>query len=331
VGVGVEPRNCDERDQPDAIPRALIDCEQAELFMSRQIDGELGAMDLPLLRAHLVLCRSCREQAVHWTVQSDLLSQSLNDLTPAVDKQRKVARAEIRKPKVSPTRTFALPAGMVAAQVLALSGLFFFFSGTAEAPHSARNRAPKAEPKVETQLAMPPLEKNPAVERIEGVEVSTGLAQAETVKIEHLGTPHQIALPSPVAAIEFKAVEPVPTVVATAQPIVPLIATLKKQEHVLAAIRETSIPKIISNVSTVYSISGDSVRGVEEEHGRIEVLGDVLAGKAVIRLSDWKGNVKEVAQPDVATALKSPHREIVERFISYCTQPSFQKRFEAAR
>lgn len=317
MGASIEARNRD-------IPSALIDCERAELFMSRQIDGELDAADLPLLRAHLVLCRDCREQAVHWTVQSDLLSQSLNDLTPAADKQRKVARAETRKPKVSATRTFALPAGMIAAQVLAMAGLFLSFSGTAEAPHTARNRAPKSEPKVEIELAMPLVEKKPAVEKI---DVSTVLAQAEILKSEHVETP----LPAPVAVNEIKAFEIAPILVESAQPVAPVIAAPKKQEHVLAAIGETSIPKIISNVSTVYSISADSVRGVEEEHGRIEVLGDVLAGKAVIRLSDWTGNVKEIAQADIAATLKSPHREIVERFLEQCSQPNFQRRFEASR
>lgn len=281
----------------------FIDCEDAEIFVSRRIDGELTPADLALLKAHLKGCASCRAQAEAWAETSCVLVDSISTLwTDESD----AAAAPRELPVMLPTPkrgAYWLPLGMLASQAVAILGLcayLFVFAPHAEAPRitvHANDAAP-------TRLAPLSTEQHHAVE----VEIVASIEPAPPV----LPAPAPAPLPK---LAELLASGPVETVVVALNDESP-------QTIALAAPLPPVPLKPVSHVSMDFQIG--------DQCGRLTLLGDILSGKAVIRVSDASGHTQVVAQQDIDT-LPPGQRAAVRRFLAACAEPALRERFEELR
>jgi hypothetical protein len=85
--------------------------------------------------------------------------------------------------------------------------------------------------------------------------------------------------------------------------------------------------KPLPGIELKYSILTGS--GTREE-GCVTVLGDVLAGKAVVRIQTNFGETIEAPQADLDTAFNSARRAEARKLLRECLAPSHRKRIEEA-
>jgi hypothetical protein len=67
-----------------------------------------------------------------------------------------------------------------------------------------------------------------------------------------------------------------------------------------------------------------------DQSGRLTLLGDILSGRAVIRMSDALGRTQDVAQQDIDTLLPE-QRAAARRFLAACAEPALRARFGELR
>lgn len=293
------------RKEPPVLVSSTVSCELAEVLISRRLDGELDATDSLLLEAHLKCCENCRAHLESWSVQSEVLSKNLNGLWP-VPAEKLSAPAQ---PPVPPRRSLWVPLGMMLSQFAAfiVLGIYiFFFATPARAPGNGRV-SQRHTPNPPAEPAAPVA---PKTQRAESPEPAVN--DAVQVSAEESGS--QASAP----------ITPLPQAPAVA-PMLPLPPQMSRQ-HDMASLGVPSDLKRIPNVSLEYEIPSTELTALEA--GRVEILGDVLNGKAVIQLTDSSGEVCEIAQPDLDTLLSEPRRTVVKRFLAACARPDLRSRFE---
>lgn len=278
-----------------------VECEQAETLISRRIDGELSPSDAPLLDAHLNACAACRERLVAWSYQSDLLAAELSSLWPKELAARSLPLA------ARASRNWA-HLGLAASAMLALGGICLFLIGKpAVAPPLAQTVQPATVP----QASSTPL-----------------VAQASSLAVVSLPPEPVIAITNEFELDAALATETPPPEVAGSASILPANAPpVEKKEIALAALRDAPAPKLIPNVSLDYALD---VGGGRIERGRLILLGDVFAGRAVLRFVDEGGSIREAAQADVDTVLPEPYRAATHRFLARCAEEPLRARLQDA-
>ncbi|HYG77202.1 MAG TPA: zf-HC2 domain-containing protein [Planctomycetota bacterium] len=269
-----------------------IDCDFAEVLISRRLDGELAPEDVPLLESHLKNCSACREREAEWFGHAVLLKESLSTLVPE-KKQRATRR---RSP-------LWVPVGMVASQaaaLLALAVYLNFIATPAQAPKLSS--APQQQPAPAAQPAPAQAEDTEVPLPTDLLPESDAVAQNVTHPIEeeqrHLFKDAPIERP----------------------------ADIQKEPAPLAAMREVIIPRLIPNVSIEYTLRGSD--GGREISGRMDILGDILNDRAVIRIRDSRSGLKEVAQADINTLLAADERAVARRLVAACKTAELRSRFE---
>ena len=120
-----------------------------------------------------------------------------------------------------------------------------------------------------------------------------------------------------VAKIEPEAVVPAKI----EQPVAP-------QEHTtLAFLAAPVAPKLLPGIVLTYSgLNANST----SESGRVTILGDVLNGKAIVRIETARGEIIEAAQADVNDVLVEPHRAAAKRLLSACGDARVKQHVEHA-
>lgn len=279
-----------------ATPAAPLACEEAELLVSRRIDGELKADEVARLDAHLRVCGNCRSSLESWKDHSELLDESLDGLwtkpSPSV-----LATARFQK-KPPVTRCLWVPVGMVASQCLAVIGLAVYFLLS-----NSRVEAPQAViplPRFDAPVLQP--RQRPPVELVRPAPKEVVVAPEPTPQSPP-AEPRMDLIP--------EATAPVPA----------------STDHAGFAAIETVPAVEIDNVGMSYTIPADEGQG---EAGRVHLLGDVATGRAVLRIVSVNGAVREVAQKDVDTLVEAPLRGILKRFLQECSRPELRARFAEA-
>jgi anti-sigma factor RsiW len=286
-----------------------IDCEQAEVLVSRRLDGELSDADARVLNAHLATCAECRAVLESWSRQDDCVEESLTRLFASKQSRNDVTEA---RPLI-PRRFVWVPMSLAASQVLALTGLtiyFLFFGSPASAPQSAV--VPRGPIATRDTSTTPPVA--PVVARIEEKMPAPLARVAEPPALVTTLTPARVAE------------EPVSQAVLGATETVQVPALV---EFVLATPQQgLAAPRELDNVQLVFTIhaDGDSL----EQNGRIVLLGDILNGRGIVRIVEQNGRKRDVFQQDV-NSLSAPLREIVESFLQNCARPEFRQRLAAAQ
>jgi anti-sigma factor RsiW len=286
-----------------------IDCEDAEIMVSRRIDGELAPQDLALLKTHLKGCANCRAQAEAWAETSCVLVDSISTLWTE-ENEAPVIR-DLPKKLPTPRRgAYWLPLSMLASQAVAIVGLIaylWFFAPSAEAPKMTE-RGPVT--------ASIPAQKLPTPKLVDRrAEIAAELATITVQSADyHRITPFEPEL------IEVSAPAAQPVEVAPVVEAAP--AEIQKSVEFAAPLPPVELKKI-PNVSMDFEMG--------EQCGRVTLLGDILSGKAVIRISDSQGRTQDVAQQDVDTLLPQPQRTAVRHFLARCAEPALRARFEELR
>lgn len=309
-----------------------IDCEEAELFVSRRIDGELEPADFALLKAHLKCCEKCRAQAQAWAETNCVLTDSISSMwTDDTGVSARVPSHDRLKTLPTPQRRCHwVPLSMLASQTAAIVGLaayLLFFSSRAEAPQKStklRPQPPAEMPRVESPAPIAMSSSQPRTP-----EIPAEKAHAVATKIDE----PKLTTPTPIVVSEKETVaavaeapanqnttdEPQPVAAVETHTPAPIAAPVRPEPVILAAPRPPVMPKLIPNVSMDFEI-GDHA-------GRLTLLGDVLSGRAVIRITDNEGKMQEFAQADVDTLVPEPQRSAVRRFLAACASPALRSRF----
>ncbi len=289
-----------------------INCEEAEILISRHLDGELEPSRLPPLKSHLRQCNACRSQAEAWAETSFSLGDSISTLWAEEISSRATSN---NKAALSTAQRGAywLPLSMLASQAVAIVGLAVyvtFFASPAQAPRTSV-RVPEPKPVERTSQPAP-------------LAINTVRADApKPSEPAHVAAAAQsLALPRREISYSIPIEEPIETEVAVAEPAAPSNTPLATPP-VFAAPLPPVLPRLVSNVSMDFQ-SG-------ERFARITLLGDIASGKAVIRMMDPQGRVVDVAQGDVSTLLAEPERSAVRRFLAACAAPELLARFKALK
>jgi hypothetical protein len=285
------------------------------VLISRRLDGELDAADVPLLDAHLKGCGACRLSLETWQDQSTALDENLATLwQPSTTTPEKIRSGSAsRRKSVKPMkRCMWVPVGMIASQVVAFLGLsvyFLFFAQRAEAPQAEKTDqfAPRENPAHVSTAQPRPID-------TEAVEISV------TPAIKHV----EPELVEPTIN-ERPAADNIQTSEANDTPSSSVHAANDvKQEVVMAAIVERVPSKPLENISLEY------VLPETRESGRITLLGDVLAGQGTIKLVDSAGRTTIVKQNDIERLLSPAQRTLVARLIEDCRRPDLKPRVDSA-
>lgn len=109
-----------------------MNCRQAEIALSRHLDGELSAREMTRLEAHLSACPDCRRTASEWSEIGSALRAAGPARTPDPARAWQSIHRTIRQDDgttvpavIRPRWRTTLPwAGLAAAAVLALAILF---------------------------------------------------------------------------------------------------------------------------------------------------------------------------------------------------------------
>ena len=149
---------------------AGIQCEQAEVLISRHVDGEIHASDLGMLHSHLKTCVKCSCSLETWLHHSRNITSELDNMWPGRVAQRSTARWHGNKyPKLSLPKT---PQGLSlnASQVLACAGVLFyifFYDLPVQAPVPSLSRVPERTQPVPplAEHTIPPLDSTSTPER----------------------------------------------------------------------------------------------------------------------------------------------------------------------
>ena len=111
---------------------AGIDCEIAEVLISRKVDGELNAADNGRLQEHLRICIKCSCRLESWIHQSRRISGELDGLWPRGSRGGDAVLPPLQLP-----RNAIFPLSIAASQVVACAGLIvycLFFNLTNRTP-----------------------------------------------------------------------------------------------------------------------------------------------------------------------------------------------------
>jgi len=201
---------------------------------------------------------------------------------------------ETPKPKPRLKNQFWLPLGVIASQAAALVGIAIylnFFATSAQAPKLSHD-----DPRI--------------------LQRKSHQSGAQKPALFLPSDAPQDALPVSTVA---DAVPPFPAI-----PVIETLAAFVPPP--LAAMREVLIPKLIPNVSIEYTLADPA--GGAAISGRMDVLGDIINDRAVIRIRDSKSGIKDIAQGDINALLQDPERRVARRLVAACQTPELRKRFE---
>jgi len=296
-----------------------VDCEQAELLISRHLDGELSPGEAVQLNEHLKSCGNCRSHLANWTMQSSLINSELSELWPAGNathfpKAGKMPAPQAHRSKLRPCMW--VPLGMVASQVLALSGLsiyFFFFTSPVQAPHSS----------AQTDKT--------------GTSQVPKVATASTLVERPVSETHSVAAEDVPATSPTSQIEKQPEVpAAPAATAIPTAVThdLKESRTEIisfAAPMANELPRKLKDICVEYKISASADGSVKDEAGTIRILGDVLSDRCIVRLSTSHDATRNICVRDIGTLLNPAQRSVVKHLLALCAQPEMRKRIAAAK
>ncbi|HEY3319654.1 MAG TPA: zf-HC2 domain-containing protein [Planctomycetota bacterium] len=304
--------------------RALT-CEDAEILVSRELDSQLSPGDRPALDIHLETCEACRVQREMWRSHDQQAHEEVRVLWPERPsvRTRIATRSQALRPQMWRRRWIWIPLGAVAAQVLAVIGLaayFVLFAPQAQAPQNRIATLP-VRPSVAASAPQP----EPRAGSV--AQVGRASVPAKTT-FSGDGQGHSPDSPPPPHTPK----EPVAVPDSAPTGILVAVPRTEIQEHVSAMLLPAPAAVLMPNVFAEYVIDdvGDAGLRAGRDAGRITLLGDVFAGKAVLRLVDTQGVRTEVAQADVDTVLPAPQRAVARRFIAACLRPEMRSRFAEA-
>ncbi len=310
-------------------------CERANLLITRHIDGELAEGDARDLRMHLATCSECRRAMDVQTSQSQELAEKLKSLWAAND-------CDARKKKDFPALNSWMNVLQVLPKIAACAAFMagtLYLASTAFAPSPSKEEQPAVvnsrvdAKKEETRPELKP--SSPAVsstaparaESLANPDTPCGFAEVSTFDEDFetaLAPNTEESAPAQIAPIEkFVALEN--PVVVSAPESLPIAS--EHAEQTLAALSDPAPLKPLPGVSLDYSLV--TAFGAREE-GRVTLLGDVLNGKACVRLETESGDVLEAAQDDIDTVFDAPHAALARRLLRECEAPINRKRLEQA-
>ncbi|HLX63298.1 MAG TPA: zf-HC2 domain-containing protein [Planctomycetota bacterium] len=320
-------------------------CERAHLLITRHIDGELAPGDASDLRMHLTTCPACRRSLESQAALSNELADSLKALwsngTPLKKKffgVRELWNRLWRKLRGALPQV-ALCAALVACVLLIATKANAPSMGGADetsvppASHrpvsvgdAAANRQNTATTlpmsKPQSRGAKLPDDDPASACAPESNATQTGAEESNNVALEIDGADESLVQKT--SAENTVA----PTVVAP----LPRLNEPRPQgsgpraEETLAQLAPSPALKPLAGVGMTYSILTES--GAREE-GHITILGDVLNGKAVVRLESGAGAVIDAAQSNLDT-LSPARRAVARRLLEECLEPGHRKRMEEA-
>jgi len=286
-------------------PSAEMPCDEAELLISRRIDGELHASDTDRLDAHLSSCDTCRETLSDWQDHSHQINAGLDNLwspashTKPIGKNetriRKLARTEKSEKKIKPCMW--VPIGMIASQFAAflILGVYcLLFPQPAEAPHNIALPEPRIAPMTGPEI--------PDIEEVRRM--------VQPKPLIPIAGPI-IAAPRPSVPCEFCSVEinwPATKPWEHAEPSEPVVLASFDRE-----------PLNLIRADNVWSLFQVETHDGALLAGKLALLSDSKSARAFVQIVSPDGSVREIAA-DKAHELEPELRGIVTRFIERSAQ-----------
>jgi len=300
-------------------PAEGLSCHEAELLISRRVDGELHDADLDRLETHLSGCDACHQTLSDWQDHSRQLDAGLDSLwnksepfrdrekpaSPHATRIRKLAKPASKAANKTSRikRCMWVPISMIASQFAAflLLGVYcLLWPQSAEAPYGVSRPDPEPLP-ARNFIPIPEVD-----------EVRRNLQRTPLLPISGpiIAAPRRmLLLPHEIRETSFWP---------STQPWV----TEHSEPVVMASFHREPLELVkADNVWSAYQFEAAGV----VQNGKLALLTDAKTAKAFVQIVTPDGAVQAVASEDVQT-LEPALRSVVTRFLERATKAEALRR-----